>query len=482
MSERGVDVVKPAPTEGGAVAGPAIWMLVALNARAATVGISSKIALGSFGSAVLRVNLPNASVDLLKSAKVGVALSYQILYRERYVSERVMCNFATGKDLPNVAGRSADLAFALAFACTALTDSVGHCQVRLPAIAATGMLGEDGGIRVVDGLREKFAAAINVLPAGSLFVFPGGNEKDMPLELVEKSVQRGIALLPAFRLEEVFKHLGIRISRTWLENPFRGLEPFEFEHASIFFGRNPEVDGVLGLLARRLDSGHNSVLVTGASGSGKSSLVLAGVLPALLRRGLPDRRREHFRWGLLRMPAAMADIDPQKELAVLNNAFESAWAHDKEGGLGTNPSMAPCPPGFDAAAFVEWLHSHSSGAGAARLVLVLDQLEAWFTAQLQPETLHTFGCFLAGLAEHNICLLGTLTNAAQKFFTEFPEFSDIFGIEGEYALDQRLDAKRLQSVILEPAEAAGLSFDPGLEAEILVAASHGGSEIGRAHV
>ena len=68
--------------------------------------------------------------------------------------------------------------------------------------------------------------------------------------------------------------------------PYPGLRPFEAEEWMIFFGRETMVDDVIDRLARQ-----HFVLIHGASGSGKSSLVRAGVLPKLarlhLRRGAP---------------------------------------------------------------------------------------------------------------------------------------------------------------------------------------------------
>src|SRR5262249_41780121 len=58
--------------------------------------------------------------------------------------------------------------------------------------------------------------------------------------------------------------------------PYPGLRPFEAEEADLFFGRERQVDGLL----RRLSSSH-FVAVVGESGAGKSSLVRAGLLPAL---------------------------------------------------------------------------------------------------------------------------------------------------------------------------------------------------------
>jgi energy-coupling factor transporter ATP-binding protein EcfA2 len=65
-------------------------------------------------------------------------------------------------------------------------------------------------------------------------------------------------------------------------NPFPGLRPFESSESALFFGRDEQCDELLARLARR-----RLVAVVGASGSGKSSLVRAGLLPALQRGYLP---------------------------------------------------------------------------------------------------------------------------------------------------------------------------------------------------
>jgi hypothetical protein len=66
-------------------------------------------------------------------------------------------------------------------------------------------------------------------------------------------------------------------------NPFPGLRPFEPHESALFFGRDEQCDALLTRLARgRL------VAVVGMSGSGKTSLVRAGLLPALDRGYLPS--------------------------------------------------------------------------------------------------------------------------------------------------------------------------------------------------
>src|SRR3954466_6621218 len=67
---------------------------------------------------------------------------------------------------------------------------------------------------------------------------------------------------------------------TKLENPYPGLRRFESTEAHLFFGRDQQVLDLVDRLAR-----NQFVAVLGLSGSGKSSLVRAGLIPAL-QRGL----------------------------------------------------------------------------------------------------------------------------------------------------------------------------------------------------
>ncbi|MER5467795.1 trypsin-like peptidase domain-containing protein [Streptomyces sp. NPDC002685] len=69
--------------------------------------------------------------------------------------------------------------------------------------------------------------------------------------------------------------------------PYRGLEPFTAEHARWFQGRQDAVQQVLTNLARQ----QRLTLLLGPSGSGKSSLIQAGVLRALAAAELPGSDR-----------------------------------------------------------------------------------------------------------------------------------------------------------------------------------------------
>src|SRR5437764_359416 len=63
-------------------------------------------------------------------------------------------------------------------------------------------------------------------------------------------------------------------------NPYVGPQPFETEDADRFFGRTREIRDLTSLVIA-----HRVVLLYSASGAGKSSLINAGVVPALVERG-----------------------------------------------------------------------------------------------------------------------------------------------------------------------------------------------------
>ena len=70
--------------------------------------------------------------------------------------------------------------------------------------------------------------------------------------------------------------------------PYRGLLPFREQDAGLFFGRERFVEELVRKVGQR--SAANSVAVIGRSGSGKSSIVYAGLFPALRReKGLGDQ-------------------------------------------------------------------------------------------------------------------------------------------------------------------------------------------------
>ncbi|WP_227981437.1 serine protease [Nocardia spumae] len=79
----------------------------------------------------------------------------------------------------------------------------------------------------------------------------------------------------------------LRLDPALLSPPYRGMEPFDEEHAPFFYGRDGDIERILDALRDR-----SFAAVVGRSGIGKSSLVRAGVLPRVREQG---RRISAFR-------------------------------------------------------------------------------------------------------------------------------------------------------------------------------------------
>jgi predicted Ser/Thr protein kinase len=147
-------------------------------------------------------------------------------------------------------------------------------------------------------------------------------------------------------LDAIHERLSNQSSRR--DCPFPGLAPFEMDDSDVYFGRDAEI----GEAIRRI-SDRGFLAVTGPSGSGKSSFVRAGVVPALRRQGRvtplfirPGRDPRRALAELVRrVSPELADID-----AIVRDP-------ERLGDL------------LDA-------HAHET---RSRLVLVVDQLEEVFT-------------------------------------------------------------------------------------------------------
>jgi len=144
--------------------------------------------------------------------------------------------------------------------------------------------------------------------------------------------------------EKLYEHLRALLERRagaaaegvaihWHEAPYRGLLSFDFEHAPVFFGRTRARNELRELLARREAAGSAFVLVLGASGSGKSSLVKAGLLPDLMLPGMIGWVGL-VRWGVLRPSDTSGD--PLDGLAA---AILSATALPELAGLQYTPEQ-----------------------------------------------------------------------------------------------------------------------------------------------
>jgi hypothetical protein len=119
----------------------------------------------------------------------------------------------------------------------------------------------------------------------------------------------------ASRLDEIARKALTKRVRYWSGNPFRGLYAFDFEHSAIFHGRTAARDEAIEALNIQTREGRPFLLVLGSSGSGKSSLVRAGILPMLIVPGSVGKIGL-WRRAVMRPAAKGTTGDPFEALAA----------------------------------------------------------------------------------------------------------------------------------------------------------------------
>ncbi|MFO0655828.1 MAG: WD40 repeat domain-containing protein [Polyangia bacterium] len=215
--------------------------------------------------------------------------------------------------------------------------------------------------------------------------------------------------------------------------PFVGLDAFGESQASRFFGRSAAIQE----LAKFVEN-HRLITVVGSSGSGKSSLVSAGLIPLL--RAAAERGTTP--WQIL--PTMVPGESPDVALRALLDESLS----DK------NPASS-----------AERLLALGKGK---RLLLFVDQFEELFTVCESEEKRRAFAAELVRLstspsAQHTVIL--TLRSDFEQQIASLPELHALYPA-GRFALGVMMEDE-LREAIERPARAVNLRFEDGLVKQIL---------------
>ena len=278
----------------------------------------------------------------------------------------------------------------------------------------------------------------------------------------------------------------------WKSNPYRGLQFFDFEHAPIFHGRTKVIGEVLDALKRQASSKNPFVLVLGTRGSGKSSLVRAGVLPLLIEVGaangpwrravtrpgtrgaagdpferlatalladsaLPELRTAMSRNGRADLASELRE-QPDSAVVRLAEVLDQISLQELDRLLDDEEGESPLPGRIEGAELAR--HRMLRRAKPeAHLALVVDQLEDLFAAGYTAELQRQYIAALVALIRcQQVFVIATLRSDFYAYFQQFSELSELARDGGRFDL-QAPTREDLGNMIRLPAAAAGLRFE-----------------------
>lgn len=211
-------------------------------------------------------------------------------------------------------------------------------------------------------------------------------------------------------------------------SPYPGLRPFDETDAQFFFGRGQAIDRLL----RSLRGEPNFLALLGPSGSGKSSLINAGLLPMLRQGNLAGSDK----WEVM-LCRPLPDLFRQLETQGIARATEDL-----------------------AGAVNEWFTTHRDHP---RLVLIIDQFEELFTAfsdiERQEAIQHLLDLLLGGLP---VTLIIVMRDELYSRFVQH-SYSLLSWLErGLINMPPNVTQEELKAIIVEPARLSGLVFESGV--------------------
>lgn len=235
-------------------------------------------------------------------------------------------------------------------------------------------------------------------------------------------------------------------------SPYIGLRPFQRDEADLFFGRETHIDAMINRLGR-----HRLLTVTGSSGSGKSSLVRAGLLEAL-ETGLLAPAGPQWRFAVMR-----PQEHPMRELAAALLGAEGRVPEPETIAL-RRAALERGP-----LSLVEALLERPLPAGT-NLLIVADQFEELFRYQglaAREEAEAFVALLLASAAQRAVPIYVVLTMRSE-YLGRCAEFAGLAEtVSDAQYLCPRLSREQIAAAIGGPATVCGGSVEPALVARLV---------------
>lgn len=243
-----------------------------------------------------------------------------------------------------------------------------------------------------------------------------------------------------------------RPRRAEARNPYKGLRAFSEADAGDFFGRGVLVERLMGRLSEP-DPGARFLAVVGPSGGGKSSVVRAGLVPAM-RRGALQGSTECYVGEMFPGAHPLEEL----EAALLRVAVRPASRlRDllETGSRGLLESIDLIIP------------------GTAAVVLVVDQFEEAFTLTTSVSEREAFLENVRVACADPESRLQVIATMRADFYDRpllYPRFGELLAVRTEAV--PPLTPDELEQAIRRPAERVGVRPEPGLVAEMVADVAH----------
>ncbi|MEO7196600.1 MAG: AAA family ATPase, partial [Pseudonocardiaceae bacterium] len=232
--------------------------------------------------------------------------------------------------------------------------------------------------------------------------------------------------------------------------PYRGLAAYDVADSQYFFGRKALTEQLVARLAEQLP-GAGTLVVVGPSGSGKSSLLRAGLIPAL-EVGLPRIPGSKVWPRVLLTPGAHPIATLASRLAPMaGDTVDTLRAR-----LAADPAQLSA-----VAQMVVSRHARGADAAGRCLVLVVDQFEELFTTCEDPAERRAFLDALssAAAASDALVVLGLRADFYPQCAAE-PQLVE--ALQHSQLIVTSMSSEELRAAIEGPAAQAGLTLEPGL--------------------
>ena len=288
----------------------------------------------------------------------------------------------------------------------------------------------DGPLPSVRAVRPELPPALDEVIARATASDPGER-----YESVDRFVAAFAAAVGAPASAETY---------TPAENPYKGLRAFGEADAADFYGR----DALVGELVRAL-ADRRLVAVVGPSGIGKSSVVKAGLVPAL-RGGGAVRDRSSGSSPTCSRARIPTRSSPPRSSGSRSNGRTTSSRSSRATSSGSAAS------------------SSGSCRAESELLLVVDQFEELFTLTADEETRRRFLAGLTALADDPRSRARVLVTLRADFLDHplrYPEFGELLRA-GMVAVAAPSEDE-LAEAIERPARRVGVRFEPGLVSQIV---------------